>query len=314
MFRLDKSIDIPFQIQILEQINNHLHFGSLCPEDRLPSVRQLASSLGVNPKTVQSIYHYLESQGVVKIHPKSGVYISRIGWPATQERLSKLGSRFRDLVNEAQDLGLSERELKPLARRWLQPRRNKVSCALVECSWELLELVGPEISETIGIHIIPALLQELDTAGLSKIKDTELLLTTSNHLRDIQRLGISLHKEVFCLRLQRDFITGLKSELEKGKVLLLVKKTRRPQVLASTLKALLSPQENVDLTVASSDRKESIQEILSETNSIYFSSSCLPEVRDWILTSKPTSTSLVEAPHLVAKSSLEQLRDILTFF
>lgn len=61
MFRLDKSTDVPFQIQILEQINNHLHFCRLCPEDRLLSERQLASSLGVNSKTVQSIYHYLES-------------------------------------------------------------------------------------------------------------------------------------------------------------------------------------------------------------------------------------------------------------
>ncbi len=66
----------PIYLQIMDEIRRALVVESLRPEDPLPSVRQLAGELRVNPNTVAQAYRELEREGVVYVRRGQGTFVS----------------------------------------------------------------------------------------------------------------------------------------------------------------------------------------------------------------------------------------------
>ena len=62
--------------QIRNQITKFINLGVLKVDDKLPSVRQLATELGINPNTVQKAYQELEAQGYIYTMPKKGAFVA----------------------------------------------------------------------------------------------------------------------------------------------------------------------------------------------------------------------------------------------
>ena len=62
--------------QTKKQIVRYIELGVLKPNDKLPSVRMLASDLGINPNTVARAYSELEKEGVIYTLNKKGVFVS----------------------------------------------------------------------------------------------------------------------------------------------------------------------------------------------------------------------------------------------
>lgn len=63
-------------LEIAEQYREYIRLGVLREGDRLPSVRQAAIELGVNPNTVARAYAHLEQIGAVRSVPKKGIYVA----------------------------------------------------------------------------------------------------------------------------------------------------------------------------------------------------------------------------------------------
>lgn len=61
--------------KIVERIRRDISLGIIVEGERLPSCRDLALEMGVNPNTVQHAYSTLEEQGVIYTIPKKGVYV-----------------------------------------------------------------------------------------------------------------------------------------------------------------------------------------------------------------------------------------------
>jgi GntR family transcriptional regulator len=80
MFLVEIAIDtksgVPFYRQIIEQVKFGIARGGLSPGDQLPTVRQLAVSLSINPNTVIRAYRELEIEGLLDSHQGSGTFIS----------------------------------------------------------------------------------------------------------------------------------------------------------------------------------------------------------------------------------------------
>ena len=74
---LDVKSGVPFYRQIIDQVKAALATGSLTPGDRLPTVRQLAVDLSINPNTVSRAYTELELTGLVETQMGSGTYVGR---------------------------------------------------------------------------------------------------------------------------------------------------------------------------------------------------------------------------------------------
>ncbi|MCH5351826.1 MAG: GntR family transcriptional regulator [Clostridiales bacterium] len=63
-------------LKIVDDIKRRVSLGILVRDERLPSCREYALELGINPNTVQRAYSTLEEEGVIYTIPKKGVYVS----------------------------------------------------------------------------------------------------------------------------------------------------------------------------------------------------------------------------------------------
>jgi DNA-binding transcriptional regulator YhcF (GntR family) len=75
-FRLDLHTGVPVYRQIIDQVRGAIASGSLAAGDQLPTVRQLAVDLAINPNTVVRAYRELELGGLLESHQGTGTFIS----------------------------------------------------------------------------------------------------------------------------------------------------------------------------------------------------------------------------------------------
>jgi GntR family transcriptional regulator len=118
---IDPSSGLPIYLQIAQQIKTAVAMGRLQPEEPLPSVRQLAVELAVNPNTVARAYLDLEIEGVIYKRQGAGTFVSGQGVEMSRgERLRVLNELLEKALVEGVNLGLSERELSDAFRRVLE--------------------------------------------------------------------------------------------------------------------------------------------------------------------------------------------------
>ncbi len=77
MIIIDQRSRTPIFEQIKEQIINLINIGELTPDDKLPSIRQLASDLELNVNTVKRAFQELETEQVTYSIPGKGVFVSQ---------------------------------------------------------------------------------------------------------------------------------------------------------------------------------------------------------------------------------------------
>ncbi len=85
-------------LAIGENIKKRIATGALKEGDKLPSCREMAEALGVNPNTVQRAYTQLEEEGVVFTIAKKGVFVSSARRPRP-DRASQLAAKLTELKN-----------------------------------------------------------------------------------------------------------------------------------------------------------------------------------------------------------------------
>ena len=116
LIRLDPRSSEPIYAQIVTQIKHLVSAGRLKPDDQLPTVRQLAIDLRVNPNTVARAYTQLADDGVISTQQGRGTYVLEIPPPADQrklrrERLITLADAF---LSELDRLGYTPEELEKI--------------------------------------------------------------------------------------------------------------------------------------------------------------------------------------------------------
>ena len=89
--------------------------GALPPDYKLPSVRELASSLTINPNTIQRAYRSLEQEGYIVSVPGKGSFVCD-GDQAARARRQELLERFDKLVKEMEQLGIPRRQLMDILK------------------------------------------------------------------------------------------------------------------------------------------------------------------------------------------------------
>jgi len=125
LFRLDLHSGVPVYRQLIDQVRGGIASGLLAVGDQLPTVRQLAVDLSINPNTVVRAYRELEFGGLLESHQGTGTFISAQKMRgAEQERARQLTQIVSDCVARAgaacftiEDLLEQLRELAPEAAR-----------------------------------------------------------------------------------------------------------------------------------------------------------------------------------------------------
>lgn len=114
---LDPKSPVPLYEQIALRIKAGVATGELRPGDALPSVRQLAGKLRINPATAVQAYRGLEEEGFVELRQGAGTFIRSVPTEArTRERIAQARRLTRDLLAGAARLGLSRQDLREAIR------------------------------------------------------------------------------------------------------------------------------------------------------------------------------------------------------
>lgn len=118
-FLLDLHTGVPAYRQIIDQVRSGLASGALVTGDQLPTVRQLAVDLAINPNTVVRAYKELELGGLLETHQGTGTFISAQKPSATgAERRRLLSQIAGDAVARAGAAGFTIDELVEQLRSW----------------------------------------------------------------------------------------------------------------------------------------------------------------------------------------------------
>ncbi len=105
---IDTKSGVPFYRQIIEQVKFAIARGDLVTGDQLPTMRQLAVDLSVNPNTVIRAYRELEIAGVLETHQGSGTFVGRQKPRVDElERQRMLDQILTDLLARAAGYGFS---------------------------------------------------------------------------------------------------------------------------------------------------------------------------------------------------------------
>lgn len=113
----------PIYQQLVRQITHAITTGALMPGDQLPTLRQLAADLVINPNTVARAYRELEFAGLIEGGPRRGTFVT-FQPPKLMlvERRKRLRPHLEALVSEATVLGFSPGELVEMLEEVLDDR------------------------------------------------------------------------------------------------------------------------------------------------------------------------------------------------
>ncbi len=119
---INTSSPQPIYRQIVEQVRRGVARGALSAGEALPSVRELAQRLVVNPNTVYRAYAELERAGVVRTERGVGTFVAEHPQVAPpRERRRALAEGIDRILTDAVHLGVSERELLEIVRERARP-------------------------------------------------------------------------------------------------------------------------------------------------------------------------------------------------
>jgi len=77
-FRIDNASDRAVYLQIIDQVKRDIALGRLAKEEKLPTVRQLAQQLAINPNTIAKAYRQLEQEGIIVTRAGAGAFVANL--------------------------------------------------------------------------------------------------------------------------------------------------------------------------------------------------------------------------------------------
>jgi GntR family transcriptional regulator len=117
LVNLDPQDGRPLYLQIMDEVRRAIVVGTLRAEDPLPSVRELAGDLVVNPRTVSQAYQELEREGVIYVRRGQGTFVSPTARRGAGERRSLTLAVAKRALLEARRNGVGVEELVTMIQK-----------------------------------------------------------------------------------------------------------------------------------------------------------------------------------------------------
>ena len=128
LLSINEKDNRPIYLQIIGQIKEQVSSGTLQPGDELPSVRELANSLGINMHTVRNAYLKLREQGIIDLRLGRKARIARLQtFVDTTTARVNFRERLKDLIVDASLEGLSPNNIRDLVDRQLKQNNKEWS-------------------------------------------------------------------------------------------------------------------------------------------------------------------------------------------
>jgi len=112
IINIDPKKPQPIFEQVKEGIKNLIIHGVLKPDEKIPSVREMAQILAINPNTIQRAYRELEGEGYVYQVTGKGTFVEEAIVGQNQEKIEALLSEVIKISRELIYLGITKEEIK----------------------------------------------------------------------------------------------------------------------------------------------------------------------------------------------------------
>ena len=113
-FRLDGSTGVPPYLQLVHQVRQSLLLGYLRAGDQLPTVKEVAVDLAINPNTVVKAYRQLEHEGLAAGRPGQGTFITGTLASPSLAASKALRVSLEEWFRDAAEAGLSDEAVTAL--------------------------------------------------------------------------------------------------------------------------------------------------------------------------------------------------------
>lgn len=111
MFNLDYQSRLPIYEQIVEQFERYIAYGVLKPKEQVPSIRELAASLGINPNTVKKAYEELEKRGAIVTISTKGTFVTDNIKDVVKVKIQDKLNVIKENIKELEKLGMTKEEI-----------------------------------------------------------------------------------------------------------------------------------------------------------------------------------------------------------
>jgi GntR family transcriptional regulator len=190
--KIEPRSPIPIRRQLSEQLKRLIEGGRVPREEALPSIRELAGFLGINPNTVARVIDDLKASGHVEARRGSGVFVTAAPparpAPHLRERL------LQDVVIRAAALGMTADDLAVgvLAAAAVRPAvtHEPLDILLVECSLPELDYFSGQLEAELPVRVDKVLLHDLPTVVRREkhAAHWRAAVTSFCHLPQLERL------------------------------------------------------------------------------------------------------------------------------
>ena len=122
-FHLDSRTGVPAYLQLVQQVRHAIRLGMLRPGDQLPTVKEVVTSLTINPNTVLHAYQQLDLEGLVEGRQGVGTFVAAGAAPLPPGDVRSLRSSLDRWVTRARAAGLDEESMSALFADSVRPAR-----------------------------------------------------------------------------------------------------------------------------------------------------------------------------------------------
>ena len=126
-FQIAATSGVPIYRQIIDQVRTHVATGRLKPGEFLPSVRQVASEIEINPMTVSKAYSLLEKDGVIEFVRGQGMAIghSKKAHTHVKDQKEEILPLLKEVVTKANQLSLSSSTVQELLEKLFKETKDE---------------------------------------------------------------------------------------------------------------------------------------------------------------------------------------------
>jgi DNA-binding transcriptional regulator YhcF (GntR family) len=195
-----------------------LHLGTLEPGHRLPSLRVLGAELRTDPRVVMAAYRQLAAEGLVRLRPRSGVFVEAPPRRDEELLLPEVATWLVDVFLRGLSRDIPPTELRRQARACLDSVRVRAAC--LECNDDQIHALREQVRRDYGFDAV-----SVDVDALARREPlppdalrADLVLTTRFHSTEAERLGKRLRRPVLVATLDPVFITEVRAMLARGPV------------------------------------------------------------------------------------------------
>lgn len=321
-YQIDRSIPIPIARQVKGQTIRGISRGFLKPGDRLPSLRELATSLGVSYATIADVYNELAQDGILVSRPGKGTFVADL---AGTDQVAPNAGRQRDLghmvnvmVNQASMLGFQADEIRDaVLARLVGTGQESVTryVLLVGYAAHATEYYAREIEaclQDLNVKVQPILIaslrQDVD-AALAGLQPAKLAITMLMALGEVRAClePRGFHVASIAMRLSAETRRNLASIPSHKCVGVVATEPEYLLPLAQEVTSYISPElSDASLPRAVRGQEKQIKALLAQVDVVVYNTGC-EALLDWL----PPGVTAIEYLHCPEPDSVSRLRPLL---